>query len=156
MPRKDSITGFQSDHGGEFIDLQVQQWAKDRNIAWHFGAPYIHQQNGKIRAPNACPRRKNQGSPPRQQAAHFSMARSNAKRGFHSPRNFLPYHGRRIDGSQSPYDIRYNRKPDVSFLSIIGSDVYVVLQQEQVRENPLGRHLAARSCKGKLVIIYIV
>jgi hypothetical protein len=46
--RRDSITGFQSDHGGEFIDSQLQQWAKDRIIAWLFSAPYVHQQNGKI------------------------------------------------------------------------------------------------------------
>jgi hypothetical protein len=69
--------------------------------------------------------------------------------------NFLPYHGRHIKstegGFRSPYEIRYGRKPDVSFLSIIGSDVYVVLQQEQIRRNPAGRHLSPRVWKGKLV-----
>jgi hypothetical protein len=44
-----------------------------------------------------------------------------------STRILLPYHGRHIESIQSPYEIRYSRKPDVSFLSIIGSDVYVVL-----------------------------
>jgi transposase InsO family protein len=46
--RRDSITGFHSDHGGQFIDGQLQQWAKDTNTAWFFSAPYVHQQNGKI------------------------------------------------------------------------------------------------------------
>ncbi|KAJ5089292.1 hypothetical protein N7532_007976 [Penicillium argentinense] len=46
--RRDSIVAIQSDHGGEFIDMQLQQWAKDRNIARFLSAPYTHQQNGKI------------------------------------------------------------------------------------------------------------
>jgi hypothetical protein len=66
-------------------------------------------------------------------------------------RNLLPYHGRHIKDPKSPYELRYGRKPDVSFLSVIGSDVYVVLQKEQVRRNPVGRHLSSRTWKGKLV-----
>ncbi|KAJ5089293.1 hypothetical protein N7532_007977 [Penicillium argentinense] len=53
-----------------------------------------------------------------------------------SLRNMLPYHGRHIEGIKSP---------------ILGSDAYVVLQQEQIRRNPSRRHLAPRAWMGKLV-----
>jgi hypothetical protein len=41
-------------------------------------------------------------------------------------RNLIPYYGRKVDGSKSLYELRYGRKLDLSFLSILGSDAYVV------------------------------
>jgi hypothetical protein len=148
--RRDTITGFQSDHGGEFIDVELQQWAKDRVIAWFFSAPYVHQQNGKIERLMRVVGERTRAVLNDSKLPTFLWPE--VMRSVVFTRNLLPYHGRHIkDGPKSPYEIRYGRKPDVSFLSIIGSDVYVVLQKEQIRRNPVGRHLASHTWKGKLV-----
>jgi hypothetical protein len=65
-------------------------------------------------------------------------------------RNLVPYHGRKVGGSESTYELRYGRKPNLSFLSVLRSDAYVVCREE-IRGNPLGRHLADRAWIGKLI-----
>jgi transposase InsO family protein len=148
-PRRDTIVGIQSDRGGEFIDAQLQQWAKDSGIKWVFSAAYAHEQNGKVERLMRILGERTRAVLKDSSLPAFLWAE--IMRAVAFLRNLIPYHGRKVDGSKSPYELRYGRKPDLSFLSILGSDAYVVRHQEEIRRNPLGRHLADRAWIGKLI-----
>ena len=150
-----SVANIQSDRGGEFIDGQLQQWARDRNIQWIFTPPYTHQANGKIERGMRIVAERTRciladtALPPElweeiMQTVVFL-------------RNLTPYHGRRYHGGRrqhdvgTPYELRHGTKPDLSFLAIPGSNAYVVHQADEVRMNPAGRHLANRAWIGQIV-----
>lgn len=63
--------------------------------------------------------------------------------------SLAPYHGRHTDGTQFLYDLVYGRKwrkSHISFLSIIiSSNACLVLQKEQARKDPLGRHAPGKA-----------
>ena len=149
----DSIQAVQSDNGGEFINAQLQQWAKQRGIKWFFSAPYTHQQNGKVeRAMRWVGERmrcllSDSGLPDYmwEEAARTAVF-------IH---NLMPNQSSRHRAEKtqvvSPYEARFGTKPDLSFLAIFGSKAYIVRQKDEIRRNPVGRHLAARAWIGYVV-----
>ncbi|KAF3012501.1 hypothetical protein E8E15_001112 [Penicillium rubens] len=68
-------------------------------------------------------------------------------------RNLTIYHGRKQQATsdqnqptKTPYEIRYGRKPDISFLRILGCNAYVVRNPEEIRVAKFtSRHLQPRA-----------
>jgi hypothetical protein len=67
-------------------------------------------------------------------------------------RNMTVYNGRKMQGRPptTPFELRYGRKLDLSFLRVIGSKVWKVFPREAIHQSDEGRHLAPRAELGYL------
>lgn len=144
------IGGIQSDNGGEFVYHKLQDWAKTRGIPWYFIAPYAHEQNGKIERLMRIVGERMRCLLADSKLPQFLWAE--VMKTVVMVRNMTFYNGRKLAEREptTPYEMRYGRKPDISFLRIIGSKVWKLFPKEAIQQSPKGRHLAHRAELGFL------
>ncbi|KAI3273920.1 hypothetical protein DTO003C3_10316 [Penicillium roqueforti] len=145
-----TIGGIQSDNGGEFVYHKLQDWAKMRGIPWYFIAPYAHEQNGKIERLMRIVGERMRCLLADSKLPQFLWAE--IMKTVVMVRNMTFYNGRKLAEREptTPYEMRYGRKPDLSFLRIIGSKVWKLFPKEAIQRSPEGRHLAHRAELGFL------
>lgn len=140
-----------SDRGGEFMNTELQNWLKDRGVVQQFSQAYTPQQNGVAERFNGVVSNK----------ARVLMLDS------HLPAHFWPYayrvaaHTRNMlptsSRSQTPYQLFYNKKPDVASLRVFGSHCVVTLVSKSKRKTKmdprgvLGRFVGYSEYRGFLV-----
>jgi transposase InsO family protein len=138
------ISAIQTDNGGEFIKDELQIWAKNRDITWHFIAPYAHEQNGKVERLMRIVGERMRAVLDDSNLPLFLWAEIMETVIY--VRNRTVYYGRRYTRSsnKTPYELRYGRQPNLSYLRIIGCRVFKIFAKEQIAQSDAGKHLARR------------
>lgn len=114
------------DRGGEFIDGELQGWFKTKGITIEFSAPDTHQQNGVAE-------RFNQTTHER---ALSSLKDADMSNGFWPEAHQYSNHVRNRSPTSAltritPYEVFYNKKPDVSTLRIFGSRCHIRIPKDK-------------------------
>ena len=108
-----------SDNGLEFKNAKFDQFLKEKGAIATFSAPYAHEQNGLAEIFNRTLLNKiralliESGLPNSYWAEAANTATFIYNRTPHSSKNFV-----------TPYELKYNEKPDISSLKIWGSMAY--------------------------------
>ena len=114
-----------SDNGGEYISVRLANYFKGKGIVHQFTAPYTPQQNGAAERLNRTIVEKvramlSDAELPRHFWAEAAMTANYVR--LRSP----------VSGRvQTPWELFYGSKPDVSMLRVFGSTAYVHVPQEK-------------------------
>jgi hypothetical protein len=117
------------DNGGEFINRDMQNWAKSKGIIMNTTNPFAHQQNGLVERRN-----RTLTTMAKAMMAHANLPSEDYSMYAYETAAYLLNRkvSKRI--GMSPYEVRTGDKPDLSTLRVFGCRAYVHVPKEQRRK----------------------
>jgi len=114
------------DGGGEFINGPLKDWLKKKGITLEISAPDTHQQNGVAERFNETTHER----------ALSMLKEAGMSDGFWPEAHQYSNHARNRSPTKAiplstPYEVFYNKKPDVSTLRVFGSRCHVRIPKEK-------------------------
>lgn len=138
---KRRIRVLHSDNGGEYANNSMDSYLKSRGIAHHTIAPHRHEMNGLAERANRssadCVRAMLDDSKKPKNLWPLALTY------YADVRNFSTNSA--LDPGQTPHEMVYGRKPDVSHLRVFGCEAYVRVPPDTRKK------LDAKSIKGTFV-----
>jgi hypothetical protein len=135
-----TVRELQTDNGGEWVNALMSDYNKQKGITHRTTVPYAHAMNGKV---ERAIRTLSDGTRSNLQSVDSDSLWPSALHHLLHARNRLVESS--TSASKSPYEIIYDRKPDVSYLLPFGQTVLALVHGEKRRK------LSDKAVKGRVI-----